>query len=515
MHDLKELTIIDFYMAKVYKWVIIGLTAAAVCESTTFLVLKLIGFYTDVSTILLVGFVFLCILFFIVAQRLVKHSIRGEVVEPKMLQYGKAFAVCVILLQYNIILYLLPIREFWSYAFLFSMFIAFFLDLKALLIALVGIHFSTITSWITRPSISLPIDKDLFVPDLVLRSVGLTLSLMIIYLITVFVVKLLVNVKKEEIETNHNRVQTVFSKVTEFSEQICDASNSLLSASQNESAATQQLSAITEQLVENSNIMLDKSKHSSEKLIELNSCSNEMDQQMQEVDKYAKSLMALSDQNQTALGHLMSMSEMVERSTQNTMHVTDKLLGETAEIGQTLKIINDIAESINLLALNASIEAAKAGEAGKGFSVVAQEVGHLADNTKSSLINVDEVVTRVQSGTEEVAKYMNENATQLMNQNKVLVETVTGIREMMKLLNHSVEAITNANLKQQKQLENIHMIVTANEDISARLDSQNNDFTNINEMIQSNTNEINILVHQVDSLNSMTNELDNLLSSDQ
>ena len=120
-----------------------------------------------------------------------------------------------------------------------------------------------------------------------------------------------------------------------------------------------------------------------------------MEEKMQDVDKISKELVDISVANENALNHLMNMSVEVENSTSKTREVTDKLLQESGEIGTTLDIINEIAESINLLALNASIEAARAGEAGKGFAVVAQEVGGLADSTKESLKNVNEVVFRV------------------------------------------------------------------------------------------------------------------------
>ena len=207
----------------------------------------------------------------------------------------------------------------------------------------------------------------------------------------------------------------------------------------------------------------------------------------------------------------MSMSEGVENSTNKTREVTDKLLEESGEIGTTLDIINEIAESINLLALNASIEAARAGDAGKGFAVVAQEVGRLADSTKESLKNVNEVVSRVQNGTEDVSKFMNENAKQLLEQNHVIVETVKGIRNMMELLKKSVEANKQADKIREMQNQIIQETVVINEDIADRIQHENQEFANIASMVQSNTDEIMVLSDQVDNINGMIKALEEMV----
>ena len=106
---------------------------------------------------------------------------------------------------------------------------------------------------------------------------------------------------------------------------------------------------------------------------------------MQDVDQLSKELVDISASNDSALNHLMDMSKEVEKSTEKTKEVTDQLLEESGEIGKTLDIINAIADSINLLALNASIEAARAGEAGKGFAVVANQVNQLADQSAQAV----------------------------------------------------------------------------------------------------------------------------------
>ncbi len=84
-----------------------------------------------------------------------------------------------------------------------------------------------------------------------------------------------------------------------------------------------------------------------------------------------------------------------------TTAVTVGELGESSkEIGEVVKLITSIAEQTNLLALNATIEAARAGEAGKGFAVVASEVKELAQESARAAEDIAARITTNQTQTE-------------------------------------------------------------------------------------------------------------------
>jgi methyl-accepting chemotaxis protein len=82
-----------------------------------------------------------------------------------------------------------------------------------------------------------------------------------------------------------------------------------------------------------------------------------------------------------------------------TRSTIDDLTAAAARIGEAARLIGDIAEKTNLLALNASIEAARAGDAGKGFAVVAGEVKNLASQTSAAAREIGVQIAEVQGAS--------------------------------------------------------------------------------------------------------------------
>lgn len=94
----------------------------------------------------------------------------------------------------------------------------------------------------------------------------------------------------------------------------------------------------------------------------------------------------------------------LETEFQSTMNVVSGLEDASAQIGDVVRVISQVAHRTNLLALNAMIEAARVGEAGRGFTVVANEVKSLAQQTAGATSNIEKQVASIQSVTRDAVQ---------------------------------------------------------------------------------------------------------------
>lgn len=131
-----------------------------------------------------------------------------------------------------------------------------------------------------------------------------------------------------------------------------------------------------------------------------------------------------------------------------------KIRESSQEMTNIVGIINDISDQINLLSLNAAIEAARAGDAGRGFAVVADEISKLADKTASSIKEIKALIMT------------NENETQKgMGVIKDTVEIISTIVNGVNVIN---EKISNLVIYRDKQNETNLSVTESVENLKQR-----------------------------------------------
>lgn len=148
----------------------------------------------------------------------------------------------------------------------------------------------------------------------------------------------------------------------------------------------------------------------------------------------------------------------------NSTATVEKLGDASAQIGEIIMVIDDIADQTNLLALNAAIEAARAGDQGRGFAVVADEVRRLAERTTEATKKIAQMIRIIQNETENAVNAMKKGSS----------EVTAGIELADKAGNALEKIVSSAD----KVVEMVQQIAAANEqqsttseDISVKIET--------------------------------------------
>ncbi|NOX35147.1 MAG: HAMP domain-containing protein [Deltaproteobacteria bacterium] len=142
-----------------------------------------------------------------------------------------------------------------------------------------------------------------------------------------------------------------------------------------------------------------------------------------------------------------------------------RLSEQTQSIGDIIDSVHDIADQSNLLAVNASIEAAKAGDMGKGFSVVAQEIKSLADQSKESTDRIKTILREIQKAA-GIAVMATERGTTAVNAGTTLADNAGQIiRELSDKVMASMDSAVQISASSREQLTGIEQLAQAMSDI--------------------------------------------------
>ena len=244
-------------------------------------------------------------------------------------------------------------------------------------------------------------------------------------------------------------IQNVSNEVSGAAEQVASSSNDLADGATNQAAVVEELTAtvtgVSEQVEKNSQ----SAKEISVKVDELGNAISESNGKMHEM--------------------VDSMHEISEAS---------------KEIDKIITTINEIASQTHLLALHASLEAARAGEAGKGFAVVANQVNVLADQSAQA---AKESATLIETSVKAVEKGMviaGQTAAQLeevAENSKLITTEVTNIAETLETQTTEIKQINEG-------IEQINDVVQTNsatsEECAAASQEMSSEAESLREMIR-------------------------------
>jgi methyl-accepting chemotaxis protein len=254
----------------------------------------------------------------------------------------------------------------------------------------------------------------------------------------------------EELAKVVGRVQNTAVQVTNASRRVLDRSAELAQASETQVARISQAAHAVEALATFVQDVAHNARVSAEA--------------SQEALKNAKT-------GQSSVRQSIEGMVLIRENVQETSKKIKRLGERSNEIGEIVRIIEDIADQTNLLALNAAIQSAMAGEHGRGFAVVADEIRLLAERSGESTKRIATLVKSIQGDTYEAVVAMEDSTQEVVKGSQLADEAGRALNSIYNAVERqarSIEMIAQAANEQASVSEDVANAMTEISEITNR-----------------------------------------------
>lgn len=240
------------------------------------------------------------------------------------------------------------------------------------------------------------------------------------------------------------------------------------------------------------------------------------------VSRLSSSIRALSDlidklqvygsNMQEEFAGITSMATQGNQSSRELEEVNLKTLDNSNNIQSIANIIDDFFDRINLLSLNAAIEAARAGDHGRGFAVVADEISKLADNSSSELKKIKDLVDRNRSDVEHsstiigrIINFIESLNSSLLSIKNSAADTLQIISKQQDVQGEMLAGTDEVNVKSD-------FIRNSSSEQSVAIQEIAKSIEETNSIVQKNANNAEVLKSSYNRLRQLADNLKNMMS---
>lgn len=218
-----------------------------------------------------------------------------------------------------------------------------------------------------------------------------------------------------KVQAERDRKAAMLKLADDFDSRTRDVVMALTEAASSMRTAAEQLNSASQQTAHASGIVA--------------SAATEADANVQTVAAATEELSASSQEIAKQVSSVANKTSQAAGEAANTSKTVGELNEYAQSVGEVVEAIRAIAEQTNLLALNATIEAARAGEAGKGFAVVADEVKKLALETGQKTDDINERVVRIQDAIRQSVEAVNRIITNVQQIDHAATSVSSAVEE--------------------------------------------------------------------------------------
>jgi DNA-binding LacI/PurR family transcriptional regulator len=194
---------------------------------------------------------------------------------------------------------------------------------------------------------------------------------------------------------------------------------------------------------------------------------SETSRQAQAVAGAAQQSVDVSKTGENAVANTVAGMETIQRQVKDIAQSILVLSERTQQIGEIISAVEDIADQSRLLALNASIEAARAGDEGRGFAVVAREMRHLSGQSREATTKVSDILNEIQRAANTAVMVTEEGSKGAQEGMKLADSAGDSIRNLAAIIEEAARVAIQIAASTHQQTNAMDQLVVAMKSIKA------------------------------------------------
>lgn len=242
-------------------------------------------------------------------------------------------------------------------------------------------------------------------------------------------------------------------------------------------------------------ILSNNAKNTSVLMEKLKNLSSDAITTSKNTEKQVNQSISFSQKEHEAISANSDKMLVLRQKIQMIAELILELSEHTQQIGNSISVVDDIAEQTNMLALNAAVEAARAGEHGKGFAVVAGEIRKLADESKQAITKITSLTSNIQYTTNSTVMATEEGSKEIetvvkdinlvSSNSEMLINMVENILDSLDILNQNavrqseiIDKLNTMDEENKTASEDLIRLMATNTEKLNKLTSLSNDMKN-------------------------------------
>ncbi|OQW65405.1 MAG: hypothetical protein BVN29_10385 [Nitrospira sp. ST-bin5] len=248
------------------------------------------------------------------------------------------------------------------------------------------------------------------------------------------------------------KLQGMISKVAHVTDKVASASV--------------ELSATAEEISKGTDTLTSRASQTAAAVEEMNATVSQVAQNSGKAATLAQETVKTAKDGGSVVSDTISGMQQLSDAVSSSATIIAELGKSSDQIGEIVRVIEDIADQTNLLALNAAIEAARAGEQGRGFAVVADEVRKLAERTTKATKEIGDMIRQIQQDTRGAVESMQQGTVKVTSGVDLVNRTGEALSRIVEMVSESADMIRQIAVASEEQSVATQQIATDIENVA-------------------------------------------------